>query len=280
MHKIIIDMKPMNYWNNKENCLEEAKKYRTAYELQRSNCGCYAGLRRNGWVYEAYPPKDGLKVMNYWKDKNKVIDAAKKCSTKMEFKKKFGGAFNAAIRYGWENEAFSGFVKTVKYIDLNANIHCIYVYEIPEMKTCYVGRTSNLHKRDLSHRRGRKHHDSTITYDILYSFCNDNNIIIPEPIVKEENLNGEESLIREDYWVKWYKDNGWTVLNKAKTGRLSGSLGAIKKWDYDTCKEFCKNYTFKTELKKANYSCYYTCLKNGWFEEFGIKNKYNYGKNR
>lgn len=171
-------MKPMNYWNNKKKCLEEAKKYRTAYELQRKNYSCYEGLRRNGWVYEAYPPKDGVKVMNYWKDKDKVIDAAKKCST------------------------------------------------------------------------------------------------------KEENLNGEESLIGEDYWVKWYKNNGWTVLNKAKTGRLSGSLGAIKKWDYDTCKEFCKNYTFKTELKKANYSCYYTCLKNGWFEEFGIKNKYNYGKNR
>ena len=93
-------MKPMNYWNNKENCFKEAKKYRTAYELQRSNYGCYQGLRRNGWVYEAYPTKGGVKQMNYWKNKDNVIDAAKKCQTKMEFKKKFGGAFNAAIRYG------------------------------------------------------------------------------------------------------------------------------------------------------------------------------------
>ena len=81
-------MKPMNYWNNKNNCLEEAKKYRTAYELQRSNYSCYEGLRRNGWVYEAYPTKDGIKQMNYWKNKERVVDAAKKCSTKMEFKKK------------------------------------------------------------------------------------------------------------------------------------------------------------------------------------------------
>jgi hypothetical protein len=280
LHKLIMCMKPMNYWNNKENCLNEAKKYRTAYELQRANCGCYAGLRRNGWVYEAYPTKDGIKQMNYWKNKDKVIEAARQCSTKMEFKRRFGGAFNAAIRYGWEDEAFSGFTKTIKYADLDAKIHCVYAYEIIELKTCYVGRTSDLHKRDLSHRRGRRHKDGSITYDSLYMFCAGNNIQIPEPSVKDKELSGEESLIREDYWVNSYRENGWNVINKAKTGRLSGSLGAIKKWDYETCKEFCKNYTYKSELKSANYSCYYTCLKNGWFEEFGIKNKYNYGKNR
>ena len=198
----------------------------------------------------------------------------------MEFKRRFGGAFNAAIRYGWEDEAFSGFTKTIKYIDLNAKIHCVYVYEITDLKTCYVGRTSNLHARDLSHRRGRKHHNGDITYDILYQFCKDKEIEIPNPIIKDKDLNGEDSLIIEDYWTKWYKDNGWNVLNKAKTGRLSGSLGAIKKWDYESCKEFCKNYNFKSEVKKANCTCYTTCLKNGWFDEFGIKSKYKYGKNR
>ena len=273
-------MKPINFWNKKENCLNEAKKYKTIYALQRSNYSCYAGLKRNGWIYDAYPLKNGVKPMNYWKDKERVIEAAKQCSTKMEFKRKFGGAFCAAIRYGWEDEIFDGFSKTIKYIDLNSKIHCVYVYEIPEKKACYVGRTVNLHNRDLNHRRGRKHHNGTVTYDALYTFCNENGISIPEPIIKEKDLNGEESLIKEDYWVKQYKDSGWLVLNKGKTGKLSGSLGATKKWDYNTCKEFCKNYTFKTELKKANYSCYFTCLKNGWFEEFGIKNKYKYGKNR
>lgn len=268
-------MKEIGYWNNKENCLNEAKQYSSAYDLQRHNYSCYMGLKRNGWVYEAFPIKNGAKPMNYWNNKDRVIEAAKQCSTKMEFKRRFGGAFNAAHRYGWEDEAFSGFTKTIKYVDLNKRIHCVYVYEISKLKTCYVGRTSNLHNRDLSHRRGRKHHDGTITYDILYTFCNDNGIEIPKPIVKEENLNGEESLIREDYWVNWYKDNGWIVLNKAKTGRLSGSLGAIKKWTYEACKEFCKDFTYKSELKKANYSCYNACLKNGWFEEFGIHGKKN-----
>ena len=271
----IENQKPMGYWNVKENCFEEAKKYNTAYDLQRDNYGCYMGLKRNGWVYEAFPQKEGVKPMNYWNDKERVLEAAKQCKTKMEFKRRFGGAFNAAFRYGWIDEACEYFSKTIKYIDLNAKIHCVYVYEISDFKTCYVGRTTNLHNRDLSHRRGRKHHDGSITYDGLYTFCKSKEIEIPKPIIKEEELNGEESLIKEDYWTNWYRENGWNVLNIAKTGRLSDSLGAIKKWDYNSCKEFCKDYTYKSELKKANYTCYTTCLKNGWFEEFGILDKKN-----
>lgn len=271
----IIGQVPFGYWNNKENCFKEAKRYSTVYEVQRYNYGCYMGLKRNGWVCEAFPPKEGIKPMNYWNDKERVLKAASQCTTKMEFKRKFGGAFNSALRNGWENEAFSAFTKTIKYIDLNKKVHCVYVYEIENLKSCYVGRTSNLHNRDLSHRRGRKHHDGSMTYDTLYTFCHEHEIEIPTPIIKDEGLNGEESLIMEDYWVNWYKDNGWNVLNAAKTGRLSGSLGAIKKWDYESCKKFCKDYVYKYELKKASYSCYDTCLKNGWFNEFGIYDKNN-----
>lgn len=104
-------------------------------------------------------------------------------------------------------------------------------------------------------------------------FCNNNNIDIPSPIIKEENLNARESLIQEEYWVNVYKDKGWKVLNIAKTGEYSGSLGLNKRWTYDKCKEFCKNYIYKCDLKKANYQCYYVCLKNEWFDEFGIRDK-------
>ena len=92
----------------------------------------------------------------------------------------------------------------------------------------------------------------------------------------EEKLNAKDSLIREDYWVKKYIEDGWKTLNIAKTGESSGSLGSVKIWTYDKCKEFCENYEYKSDLKKANYTCYFTCLKNGWFDEFGIKDKITY----
>lgn len=235
------------------------------------------GLLYNGWLYDAFPNeyKDAMPP-NHWKVKENVLKEAAKYKTKMEFRNGSGGAFNAAMRYGWMGEICENFVKPqVKYMDITKKIHCVYVYEMQEQKACYVGRTINLHNRDLSHRRGRKHHDGSITYDVLYEFCRDNSIEIPKPIVKEPDLDGKDSLIMEDFWVKEYSKNGWNVLNKAKTGELSGSLGAVKKWTYEACKEFCKDYKYRGEVENANYSCYFTCLRNWWFDEFGIKEKYN-----
>ena len=48
----------------------------------------------------------------------------------------------------------------------------------------------------------------------------------------------------------------------------------MKLWTYEACKEFCKDYKYKSEVKEANSTCYTTCLKNGWFDEFGIDDKY------
>lgn len=271
-------MKPMNFWNNKENCFEEAKKYKTIYELERNCYGCYKGLKRNNWLYEAYPILDGRKPMNFWRSKEEVIKASNECTSKMEFKRKYGGAFNSAIKNGWMDEIEKHFHKPKVYAEYDEKRHVVYVYEIENMKTCYVGRTVNLHKRDLGHRRKINHKDGTVSFDALYKFCDDNKIDIPAPIIKEENLNAIESLEKEDFWVKKYKDDGWNVLNKSKTGVNSGSLGGVIKWDYDKCKNACKNFKYKNEVKKFNYSCYVMCLKNKWFDEFGIINKYNYGK--
>lgn len=269
----VVDQKPPNYWNDKENCLKEAKRYNTAYELQRYCYGCYYGLKRNGWLYEAYPLKDGVNPPNYWNDKDRVMLAAKECHSKMEFKRKFGGAFNAAFRYGWMGEIEKSFEKPKVYADYESKIHSVYAYEIKEFNTCYIGRTTDVHKRDLSHRRSRKHTDGSETFDALYLFCEEKGIEIPVPIIKEDGLDAIQSLEREDFWLSEYIKNGWTPLNKAKTGRNSGSLGGVIKWDYESCKEACKNFKYKTDLKNYSYGCYYNCLKNGWFEEFGIQDK-------
>lgn len=267
-----MTMKPMGYWNNKENCLEEAEKYRTIHELQRKCYGCYMGLKRNGWLYDAY--KIDVRPMGYWNCKKNVVAEAKKYKSKQEFKKNSKSAYNSMYRNGWNADIESIFENKARhYRGSNDKIHCVYVYEIPEYKTCYVGRTLELKKRDASHRRSRKHSDGTETYDALYRFCDDHNIEIPAPIVKEDRLTGNESLIKEDYWLKEYQKNGWNTLNIAKTGVKSGSLGGVMIWNYDACKEFAKSYQYKSELKEANYSCYYQCLKNDWFDEFGIKDK-------
>ena len=216
------------------------------------------------------------KPFGYWNDRNHLQEEADKYTCKVDFLNGCASAYRAAQRQGILDEICKNYTKNENvYMDLYKEIHSVYVYEVEKTHSCYVGRTINLQERDLSHRRGRKHSDGRITYDSLYIHCKDNGVNIPTPKVLEENLNAKDSLIKEDYWLKEYVNNGWSPINVAKTGETSGSLGAVKLWTYDACKEFCKNYSYKSEIKEANYTCYTTCLKNGWFDEFGIKEKYS-----
>lgn len=75
-------MREMNYWNNKENCIKESKKYSSISELQKSCYGCYMGLRRNGWLDEIFPNKDVRKAIGYWDDLNNCIEECKKQTQK------------------------------------------------------------------------------------------------------------------------------------------------------------------------------------------------------
>ena len=46
------ERKPRGYWNIKENCLTEAKKYTTKGEFSKTCGGAYAAATRNGWIDE------------------------------------------------------------------------------------------------------------------------------------------------------------------------------------------------------------------------------------
>lgn len=48
----VKSIKPFGFWNNKENCIEEAKKYRNICQLQDNCKSCYMGMVRNGWLEE------------------------------------------------------------------------------------------------------------------------------------------------------------------------------------------------------------------------------------
>lgn len=265
--KFSKESKPMNFWNDKENCFKMAEGCRTIRELQLKSCGCYQGLKRNGWLYEAFPQK-GV-PMNYWNDKGHCAKEAAKYTRKIDFIKANKSCYNAIMRNGW-TDLFDGYGKGREYDSMSKKVHCVYAYEIAEEHACYVGRTKEFHKRDLDHRRSKKHHDGSETFDTLYLFCEEHGVGIPKPKILAEGLDAEESLIEEDAWLNRYKDDGWFVINKAKTGKTSGSLGCMKIWTYDKCKDFVKDFKYKGDVRKASYTCYETCKQNGWLEEFGL----------
>lgn len=222
-----LNNKPYGYWNIKENCFEEAKKYKNKFELDRKSSGCYQGAVRNGWLDE---------IANLYFD------------------------------------------DSVHYMDYNEPINCVYIYEYKDLNSFYVGRTNNIKRRHRQHCNGYGHKDGTRTYDIVYTFAEENNVEIPKPIILEEKLTAEQSQDREDYWKNHYIEKGLKCLNKAITGVGKGSLGATIKWTYD---EFCKEaskYSYKTEMKYKNQSAYKAGVHNGWidipFENRKKKDKY------
>lgn len=46
------ERKCLGYWNDYNHCLEEARKYKNKFELERKSIGCYNSMRRNGWLDE------------------------------------------------------------------------------------------------------------------------------------------------------------------------------------------------------------------------------------
>jgi len=217
--------------------------------------------------------RENIKSYGYWNNLDNCIEEAKKYRNKFEFNKKSYGAYMAVQRNGWMEKIDILFDKTILYKNYNEKIHSIYIYKFEKEKTCYIGRTNSLKRRHRQHKNGTKHKSGMMTYDVVYLFCENNKIQFPEPIILEEKLDAKESQIQEKYWVDYFKEKGWNLLNKANTGENIGSLGATIKWDYEACKEESKKYNSKHEMKLNNQSAYNSSLRNGWIDKFFIQVK-------
>ena len=66
--------KHYGYWNDYNNCFEEAKRYKNKFELQRKALGCYNSLQRNGWLDEVAELlyDDSIHYMGYNEKRNVV----------------------------------------------------------------------------------------------------------------------------------------------------------------------------------------------------------------
>ena len=85
-------------------------------------------------------------------------------------------------------------------------------------------------------------------------------------IIIEDNLTLKKGVEREGYWVEYYRNSGYTILNKVKTGSI-GSIGQGK-WTKKTCIKEAKKYKTRSEFKKGNISAYQVARKNDWLKEY------------
>lgn len=244
----------------KEDCFAESKKYTTRNEFQRNASGAYTAAVDNGWLDEM----TWLTLMHRKKwTKDECIEESKKYSSKIEFQQNSAGAYQAALQNKWLVEMTwlrTPVLKEIKQV----RKHLVYVYIDEENMACYIGRTTNLKRRDREHRNlnGKYRTDSLKEYfDKLLAD-------IPQPIILKDKLLPAESQYWEHYFVQEYAALGYFIINRGKTGVNIGSLGGgFIKWTKEKTLEESKKYRTFGEFGLGNASAYQAARKNNWVEE-------------
>lgn len=252
----------------KEKVFEEARRYQTIREFSKKNYGAYQNALRNGLIEEMDWFKRQHKPNGYW-TKERVFAEARKYQTRSEFYKGCASAYDVVRKNNWLVEMtwfVDGRVKA-----LTDKIDSVYKYYFKETNSIYIGRT--LMKR-------QKERDSEHIFNIkdtVHKYAKENGLAVPPMEVIEDNLTLEEGLKREDYWVNYYKGRGYNVINVAKTGKGSGSIGAIAKgkWTKERVFEVARKYQTKTTFRKGCSGAYYAARRYGLLDKMDwFKNGY------
>ena len=171
-----------------------------------------------------------------------------------DFRIKSAGACNVAHRHGWLKDYVWLKKRPPKTSDYNKESKYIYAYEFTKKKAVYVGLTNSIIKRDWQHRNTQ---ESSVNRYATSIGCD-----IPAPIKLEENVPINESGKREEYWVNYYKEQSWTILNRAKTGERESSVGIYYpiKWNKRAIREKAKECNYNLPLFTERYNGAYEAI--------------------
>ena len=245
-----------------ESCYEEAKKYKSKIEFKKAAPTAYSKARKNGWLIEYNWFTPLRKDLGFW-TKEQCHEEAKKYKSKTDFMKGSPTAYSKSLKNGWDIE-YTWFTNDQLNV-YKGKVDSIYSYFFEEQNAVYVGRTLMRRQKDRD-----REHLYKIDRDAVAKFAKDNNCPVPSMIIIEENLTLAEGQERESFWIEEYKRQGYTILNKAATGKGTSSLGMIGhgKWNRKTCYEEARKYKCSSEFENARGSAYAVALYNGWLKDY------------
>jgi hypothetical protein len=115
----------------------------------------------------------------------------------------------------------------------------IYIYLWEDYNTVYVGRTINPKSRHYAH----KYRKSERTYKFSY----EHNVEHPKMIILESNLNIEDGIKQEKFWIDYYRNKtNYNVLNMTEGGQV-GNIHRV--YTNEELKEKIKEYQKKYQKK-------------------------------
>ena len=255
-------------WNY-ESCYALAKTCSKKSEMRSKNSRAFKVARDNGWLPDYvwfmsdYDVRHQPKPMRVKWTYEKCREIALKYNTLSKFAKENGSVYTVSKRHGWLDDfdwLKRGMASTV-YSRLD-KIDTVYAYIFEEFHAVYIGRTVNPDMRDISHRKSAK--------SAVFRFARENEIDVPQMTILERGLTLDEGLDKENSYRVQYQNEGWNVLNIAKTGIGSGSLGLLAKgkWNYENCFTEAKKYKTLKEFRKLSASAYNKALRYGWLSDY------------
>ena len=236
------------FWNN-DNLKIEAKKFKTIGEFQLKRGSAYNAARRFNIINDLFENHENSgytykqKKSGYWTLEN-LQEEANKYSSRQSFREKscvYGIAKNKkTLDILFKNHQNHGYSEKESWKENN---YLIYVYEIKETNVAYVGLTTNIIRRDREHLFNDD--------DKLYLYCKSMNLPCPKHKTLEKELTSSEAKIKEEFWINFYKNNNWNLINTCK----AGSLGKIRIfWTKKKLQEEANKYKTRTEFAKNSSS--------------------------
>lgn len=261
-----------------ETCKNEALKYKTRSAFGRWSSSAYKYAQKNKLLDDFFGTNT-TKPNGYW-TYERCLEESKKYTCRKDFFLYSPSAYNKSKNKQWLKD-FEWLKTPIIAIHTNETKNIIYSYEDTENKVVYVGRTINLKKRHSQHN---SLNNKTKKYDVVKQYFLNLNQDLPNPKILEETETYYQSQEKEGLWVEKYKQLGWTILNIAKTGAHSSSIGGgYIKWTYEKCLEESKKYATRMEFKQNCSAAYSAALRYNWLDSFNFKEitkpfKYWYNK--
>jgi len=230
-------------------CKETALLYKTKADFAKNYNGAYQIACKNNWIDLICGHMIPLiSPRGYW-TKERCDEKASHYSTKKEFRKMDNRAYSSAYKKGWIDDICLHMV-----VSGNKFKRCIYSYEFTD-GCVYVGLTYNIDERQRT--RNNQKSDAVIIH------------------IKETGLSPIRKLLtdyidvdiaskQEGVFVAKYKEEGWTILNRAKTGHTGGS--AVK-WTKENCLKEAIKYQTRNDFMENSSVAYVTSCKKGWHSE-------------
>jgi len=290
-----------------QKCKEEALKYKTRSEFQKKNHRAYQFSYRKNWLDNICAHMITLRKKKF--TFKKCEELASKCESRNEFNKKYNSAYHATTNNNWLNDICDHMKEIIKpkgywtydkckkeamkyntkselvknnssvYNTINLNKwlellehmkiignrynKCIYALEFSNNHT-YVGLTYNIKKRYNEHISDKK--------SSVYKYIKQTNLT-PKLIKLTEYLPVDDAIKKEEYWVNFYRNKNWIILNKIKTGAVGSKIDILTK---EYCKNLSKLCKSRTQYSIEYNSAYRKSLKNNWIDEFFPKKYINW----